>query len=95
MSTTRLPLAWESLSRALNGRPPFEGAPGVRSPDAVCEAFDGKGYDGHGECMSDGHYLCGECSDLSPDAPRFHEYGAAGRLDRIRLRALTARTRAT
>ena len=45
----------------------------------------GKGYTGRGTCHSDGHYLCVECSELSPDAPRFHEHGRAGRADRLRL----------
>jgi hypothetical protein len=80
-----LPLAWEVLRRAVNGERGFIGVPGVRDPDGVCEGFDGRGYDGRGQCLSDGHYLCAECSELSPDAPRFQEYGRAGRADRLRL----------
>jgi hypothetical protein len=80
-----LPVAWEELRRAVNAEPPFMGTPGVRDPEYVCESFDGKGYDGQGRCHSDGHYLCTECSELSPDAPRFQEPGRAGRLDRLRL----------
>lgn len=82
---SNLPLAWEVLRRAVNAEPPFVGTPGVRDPDGVCESFDGKGYNGRGQCLSDGHYLCVECSELSPDAPRFQEHGRAGRVDRLRL----------
>ena len=60
------------------------GAPGVRDPDDECEIFNTRGYDGRGDCLSDGHYLCEECSHLSPDAPRFHN-DRAGRGDRLRL----------
>ncbi len=74
-----LPIAWEMLRREVNGLPGFVGQPGVRDPDGLCEAFDGAGYDGTGNCDSDGHYLCVECSHLSPEAPRFEEnYGRAG-----------------
>ena len=92
-----LPIAWEVLRRSVNGEHGYEGTPGVRSPEYPCELFDGRGYDGSGDCHSDGHYLCTECSQLSPDAPRFVEpyagpsghrrrfFGRAiGRLDRIR-----------
>lgn len=61
------------------------GRPGFRDPDGRCDEFDGKGYDGKGTCHSDGHYLCDECSHLSPSAPRFTEYGRDGRKDRLRL----------
>ena len=80
-----LPLAWEVLRRAVNGERGFVGMPGMRDPDGVCALFDGRGYNGRGACHSDGHYLCVECSELSPDAPRFQEYGRAGRADRLRL----------
>jgi hypothetical protein len=80
-----LPLPWEDLYRAVNDLPPLLGMSGVRDPDGVCEVFDGLGYNGRGTCMSDGHYLCGECSELSPAAPRFHEYGKEGRRERLRL----------
>lgn len=60
------------------------GAVGVRDPAYPCEAFDGRGYDGRGECHSDGHYLCTGCSHLSEDAPRFHQ-NRDGRRDRLRL----------
>ena len=79
-----LPLAWEELARFVNGRPGYEGVPGVRSADHPCELFDGRGYDGSGDCYSDGHYLCTECSRLSPQAPRFTET-RGGRADRLLL----------
>lgn len=61
------------------------GQAGVRDPEYPCDAFDAQGYDGLGKCLSDGHYLCTECSHLSPDASRFTEHGSAGRVDRFRL----------
>lgn len=86
---------WAVLEAEVNGRT-FVGMPGVRDPEGPCEAFDGRGYDGSGGCSSDGHYLCVECSQLAPDAPRFQEYGRDGRADRLRLfwsrRGGTART---
>lgn len=80
-----LPLAFEVLRRQLNSEPPIFGTAGVRDPDGPCELFDANGYDGQVDCLSDGHYLCVECSHLSPDAPRFQEYGREGRGDRLRL----------
>ncbi len=101
-----LPLAWEELRRFVNGEPGYEGTPGVRSAEYPCELFDGLGYDGRGDCHSDGHYLCTECSHLSPEAPRFVEphagigghrrryYGIAlSRLDRIRAYRYTMERR--
>lgn len=78
--------AWTELVASVNGRtlPPFLGQVGVRDPDGPCEMFDGQHYDGRGDCTSDGHYLCVECSHLSPEAPRFHN-DRAGRADRLRL----------
>jgi len=75
---------WNALYAEVNGRP-MVGTPGVRDIENPCEVFDGMGYDGGGDCHSDGHYLCDDCSRLSPDAPRFSQYGTAGRLHRIRL----------
>lgn len=75
---------WNALVAEVNGRP-LIGTPGVRDIENPCAAFDGLGYDGTGDCLSDGHYVCTDCSLLSPNAPRFLDYGAAGRLDRIRL----------
>lgn len=75
---------WGELIANVNGRT-FLGQAGVRDPEHICEDFDRKGYDGSGQCWSDGHYLCVHCSELSPEAPRFTEHGVAGRADRLRL----------
>ncbi len=77
-------MAWAELVENVNGRTVL-GQAGVRDPDNICEDFDRRGYDGSGKCSSDGHYLCVECSNLSPDASRFVEYGREGRADRLRL----------
>lgn len=61
------------------------GVVGVRDPEHPCEDFNGRGYEGRGRCKSDGHYLCTECSELSPEASRFVEYGRDGRRDRLIL----------
>ena len=74
----------ERFWRRLRG-PLWFAHPGFRDPDARCEAFNTDGYNGRGGCDSDGHYLCNECSHLSPNAPRFTEYGRDGRRDRLRL----------
>lgn len=79
-----LPMSWACLVAEVNGRT-FVGQPGVRDPEYPCEEFDGRGYDGSGQCDSDGHYMCVECSNLASDAPRFQEYGRDGRADRLRL----------
>jgi hypothetical protein len=79
------PIAWAELIENVNGRT-FLGQIGVRDPDGLCEVFDGQGYDGRGKCMSDGHYLCVDCSLLSPEATRFEgNYGRDGRRDRLLL----------
>lgn len=75
---------WNQLFDFVNGRTTF-GTVGVRDPDNQCEGFDGLGYSGRGNCMSDGHYMCKECSELSPQASCFEEYGRDGRRDRLRL----------
>lgn len=76
---------WRMLEAEVNGRS-YIGMPGVRDPEYPCELFDGKGYDGRGRCHSDGHYMCTECSHLSPEAPRFEEnHGRDGRQDRLLL----------
>jgi hypothetical protein len=75
--------AWSALVDEVNGRTSL-GQPGVRDPEGICEAFDGLGYDGSGTCKSDGHYMCAECSLLSPEASRFTERDG-GRRDRLRL----------
>lgn len=73
---------WDALIRFVNERPGLFGEVGVRDPEHVCGLFDGKGYDGTGGCLSDGHCLCTECSQLSPKAPRFAEHDG-GRRDRL------------
>jgi hypothetical protein len=41
----------------------------VRDVEFPCEEFDGEGdVDDWGLCESDGHYLCTQCSHLSPEA---------------------------
>jgi len=90
-----LPPKWDALFRDLNRLPGNMGAPGVRDPDAVCEAFDGDGYDGTGDCLSDGHCMCTECSQLSPESYRFTDYGTDGRRDRLRARWATTQRRRT
>jgi len=78
-------LEWQALVAFVNNRPPLFGMPGVRDPDYPCELYDNRGYDGTGDCLSDGHYQCVCCSKLSPKAPRFEEHGDEGRGDRLRL----------
>lgn len=63
---------WNALYAEVNGRPPV-GTLGVRDSEFPCEEYDGKGYDGNGLCMSDGHYECRRCSHLSPDSPQVQE----------------------
>jgi hypothetical protein len=48
--------AWSAIARRL----PVFGQPGVRDPDAPCAEFDPGDPDG--ECRTDGHYMCRECS---------------------------------
>jgi hypothetical protein len=76
---------WESLRRFVNGLPPVAtvGTVGVRDTDNPCDGYDGRGYDGTGSCLSDGHYECANCSQLSPNAPRFTQ-DRAGRAMRLR-----------
>lgn len=76
-------IAWGELVENVNGRTCL-GQVAVRDPEYPCESFDGRRYDGSGRCHSDGHYLCVECSELAPDAPRFVEHGRDGRADRLR-----------
>jgi hypothetical protein len=74
---------FELLYRQVNGRAEL-GDVGVRDPNGPCEFFDGNGYDGRGDCLSDGHYLCVECSHLSAHALRFTETNE-GKGERLRL----------
>jgi hypothetical protein len=74
-------LHWQALVRFVNGS---LGGDGIRDPENLCVEFDGRGYNGMGQCHSDGHYLCTDCSHLSPNAPRF-TWDLDGRADRLRL----------
>jgi hypothetical protein len=78
---------FEDLYREINNLPSRIGKVGVRDPEYPCDAFDGQHYNGRGDCLSDGHYLCVECSKLSPDAYRFTDTipRNAGRADRLLL----------
>lgn len=78
-------LAWKSLVAFVNNKPTLFGMVGVRDPDYPCEEYDAKNYDGTGDCLSDGHYECVNCSKLSPKAHRFEEHGLEGRADRLRF----------
>jgi hypothetical protein len=78
-----LPSAWHDLVEKINGRPGAFGFSGVRDPENPCDHYDARGYSGHGNCLSDGHYECTGCSHLSPEAPRFQSRD--GRGDRLRL----------
>jgi hypothetical protein len=48
------------LVHEVNGRQTM-GMPGVRDPENPCEAFRTGRPDG--DCGTDGHYLCDECSE--------------------------------
>lgn len=67
-----IPPPWRPLWLALNGYPTV-GAPGVRDPDAPCDAFEPVGAPfarapGTGDCSTDGHYMCDECVRMSAEA---------------------------
>lgn len=53
--TRALLLAFETIERRTFG------APGVRDPNALCEAFEPGEPGPRGDCSTDGHYLCDEC----------------------------------
>jgi len=40
------------------------GTPGVRDVEAPCEVFN-VGEPGRGDCETDGHYLCVECTEIA------------------------------
>lgn len=45
---------------------PRFGVAGIRDPDAPCHMFDDSGWGPkNGDCDTDGHYLCDECSHMS------------------------------
>ena len=73
---------WRALVELVNGRF-HHGQLGIRDPEYPCPEYNGRGYDGTGQCDSDGHYECVNCSHLSPRAPRFGSMH--GRADRLRL----------
>lgn len=75
-------MRWEILRCMANGLPPPD-MRGVRDFDFPCEGYAPDGYDGRGQCQSDGHYMCKECRELSPSAPRFD--GREGRRERLLL----------
>lgn len=52
--------AWNELIAQVNGRT-FFGQPGVRDPDAPCDAFAPGTPEASGRCSTDGHYMCDEC----------------------------------
>ena len=56
-----VPPAWRDLVAFVNGLPTRE----PRGPgDEDCEAFD-PGAPGFGDCDTDGHYRCSECTQIS------------------------------
>jgi len=61
-----LPHAWAQLAASVNGKTIF-GMDGVRDPDARCDDFK-NGHAGHGQCDTDGHYMCLECAHMSHHA---------------------------
>ena len=68
-----LPLAWQHLVAEVNGRREL-GMPGVRDHKYPCELFDPvDAPKGTGECRTDGHYLCTECSRISREAVEWRE----------------------
>lgn len=44
-----------------------DGTPGVRDQNAVCEYFTPGIPAGTGGCLGDGHYLCEECENMTPE----------------------------
>ena len=52
---------WNILVDQINGREVF-GAPGVRDPEYPCSGFDPGEPTLSGECETDGHYMCDECT---------------------------------
>lgn len=81
---------WSALVAFVNNR---TGAAGLRDPESPCSDFDAQYYNGLGQCLSDGHYMCVECSHLSAGAPRFET--REGRGDRLRLHWRESKRRAS
>ena len=73
---------WNLLVAEVNGKREL-GMPGVRDPEAPCEAFSPVGVafqqvkeselTGHGDCETDGHYMCTECTLISVGALRHRQ----------------------
>jgi len=71
-------LAWAELEAMANGRS-FVGMTGVRDPETPCDQFvsaysAGEDRPFDGSCMTDGHYLCKECPNMSRAAAVEREY---------------------
>jgi len=52
---------WAELVALVNGRT-IVGMAGVRDPDARCEDFEPGEPTVNGDCITDGHYMCDECT---------------------------------
>jgi hypothetical protein len=52
---------WTILVGVVNNRP-LVGTPGVRDVDYPCSAFEPGEPTTAGECETDGHYMCNECT---------------------------------
>lgn len=65
---TDLAKRWAELVATANGRT-LVGMAGVRAPGEECEGFS-PGEPGFGDCDTDGHYMCVECSCISKRALR-------------------------
>lgn len=70
------PPAWRGLLEALGHSRTPDGKPGLRDVDAPCEHYEpvemAREAEGHGDCDTDGHYLCAEgqivCHHISAQA---------------------------
>ncbi len=80
-SVIAIPAPWRSLMISINdGHTPSweripDGEPGIRDVDAPCSMFEPTGgpFDlasGAGDCETDGHYICVECTHISLSALR-------------------------
>lgn len=75
-SILSVPVLWRALYYEVNGhagRMP-DGITGIRDVNSPCEAFvlvEGDGRpDGLGDCETDGHYICAECTRIKLDVLR-------------------------
>jgi hypothetical protein len=58
---SEIPPVWRDLYEEINGRDP-----NTRDPGSPCEAWEQVASpDGSGDCMTDGHYMCVECKNIS------------------------------